>query len=101
MKKIIVLGVATTFLLSSCDSYMGNIYAGGSLGSVLGSAVGGIAGGARGSDIGTIVGMAGGAAVGAAIDAMRRKRLKRLPATAMNACNKTKLTDKIRTVSKR
>ena len=44
MKKIIVLGVATTFLLSSCDSYMGNIYAGGSLGSVLGSAVGGIAG---------------------------------------------------------
>ena len=76
MKKIIVLGVATTFLLSSCDSYMGNIYAGGSLGSVLGSAVGGIAGGARGSDIGTIVGMAGGAAVGAAIDASAKKKAK-------------------------
>lgn len=45
MKKVIVLGVATIFLLSSCDSNMGSIYAGGSLGSVLGSAIGGIAGG--------------------------------------------------------
>ena len=74
MKKVIVLGVATIFLLSSCDSNMGSIYAGGSLGSVLGSAIGGIAGGARGSDIGTIIGMAGGAAAGAAIDAKTKKK---------------------------
>lgn len=74
MKKVIVLGVATIFLLGSCDSNMGSIYAGGSLGSVLGSAIGGIAGGARGSDIGTIIGMAGGAAAGAAIDAKTKKK---------------------------
>ena len=69
MKKIVVLGVATTLLLSSCDTYMRHTYAGASLGGVLGSAVGGIAGGARGSDIGTIIGMVGGAAVGSAMDA--------------------------------
>lgn len=74
MKKIVVLGVATTLLLSSCDTYMRHTYAGASLGGVLGSAVGGIAGGARGSDIGTIIGMVGGAAVGSAIDANEQKK---------------------------
>ena len=76
MKKIIVLGMTTTLLLSSCSSFMGGTYIGGSLGSVLGSAVGGIAGGARGSDIGTIIGMVGGAAAGAAIDAQANKKTK-------------------------
>ena len=76
MKKIIVLGMTTTLLLSSCSSFMGGTYIGGSLGSVLGSAVGGIAGGARVSDIGTIIGMVGGAAAGAAIDAQANKKTK-------------------------
>lgn len=68
MKKIVVLAVGATLLLSSCSSYTGaGAYTGAQFGSILGSAIGGISGGPRGSDIGTIVGMAGGAMVGATI----------------------------------
>ena len=63
MKKMMVLAVGATLLLSSCSSYTGaGAYTGAQFGSILGSAIGGISGGPRGSDIGTIVGMAGLAA---------------------------------------
>lgn len=74
MKNVMILGLAATFFMSSCSSYIDGTFTGGSLGSVLGSAVGDIIGGPRGSDIGTIVGMIGGAAVGAAMDANAQKR---------------------------
>ena len=74
MKKVMILGLAATFFMSSCSSYIDGTFTGGSLGSVLGGAVGDIIGGPRGSDIGTIVGMIGGAAVGAAMDAHAQKR---------------------------
>ena len=74
MKNVMILGLAATFFMSSCSSYINGTFTGGSLGSVLGSAVGDIIGGPRGSDIGTIVGMIGGAAVGAAMDANAQKR---------------------------
>ena len=68
MKKLLVLLVCSTLILSSCGTYTGSgAYVGGSFGSILGSAIGGLAGGPRGSDLGTIIGMAGGAAVGAAV----------------------------------
>lgn len=68
MKKLLILALCSTLVLSSCDTYTGSAaYAGGSIGSILGSAIGGLSGGPRGSDMGTIIGMAGGAAVGAII----------------------------------
>lgn len=68
MKKMMVLAVGATLLLSSCSSNTGaGAYTGAQFGSILGSAIGGISGGPRGSDIGTIVGMAGGAVIGGAI----------------------------------
>lgn len=68
MKKIFVLLLGSSLMLSSCGTYTGSgAYVGGSLGSILGSAIGGLSGGPRGSDMGTIIGMAGGAAVGAII----------------------------------
>lgn len=66
MKKLFILSISASILLSSCGTYAGSgAVTGGSLGSILGSAIGGIAGGGRGSDLGTIVGMAGGAIIGA------------------------------------
>lgn len=68
MKKVILLMLCSSLLMSSCDTYTGSgAYAGGSIGSILGSAIGGLSGGPRGSDMGTIIGMAGGAVVGAVI----------------------------------
>lgn len=68
MKKIFVLVLCSSLMLSSCGTYAGSgAYAGASLGSILGSAIGGLSGGPRGSDMGTIIGMAGGAAVGAVL----------------------------------
>ncbi|MCI2079673.1 MAG: hypothetical protein LKK01_01745 [Prevotella sp.] len=68
MKKVLVLAVCASLLVSSCDTYAGaGAYAGSTLGSILGSAIGGISDGPRGSDIGTIIGMAGGAVIGGAI----------------------------------
>ncbi|HBF05233.1 MAG TPA: hypothetical protein DDW28_03755 [Prevotella sp.] len=68
MKKIFVLVLCSSLMLSSCGTYTGSgAYAGASLGSILGSAIGGLSGGPRGSDMGTIIGMAGGAAVGAVL----------------------------------
>ena len=68
MKKVLVLAVCASLLVSSCDTYAGaGAYAGSTLGSILGSAIGGISDGPRGSDIGTIVGMAAGAVIGGAI----------------------------------
>ena len=68
MKKVILLMLCASLVLSSCDTYTGSgAYAGGSIGSILGSAIGGLSGGPRGSDMGTIIGMAGGAVVGAVI----------------------------------
>ena len=68
MKKIFILLVGSSLMLSSCGTYTGSgAYVGGSIGSILGSAIGGLSGGPRGSDMGTIIGMAGGAAVGAVI----------------------------------
>ena len=68
MKKMMVLAVGATFVLSSCSSYTGaGAYTGAQFGSILGSAIGGISGGPRGSDVGTIIGMAGGAMIGGAI----------------------------------
>ncbi len=68
MKKIFILLISSSLLLSSCDTYTGSgALVGGSICSVLGSAIGGLAGGPRGSDMGTLIGMAGGAVVGAAI----------------------------------
>lgn len=58
MKKMMVLAVGATLLLSSCSSNTGaGAYTGAQFGSILGSAIGGISGGPRGSDIGTIVGL--------------------------------------------
>lgn len=68
MKKVILLMLCSSLVMSSCDTYTGSgAYAGGSIGSILGSAIGGLSGGPRGSDMGTIIGMAGGAVVGAII----------------------------------
>ena len=68
MKKMMILAVGATFVLSSCSSYTGaGAYTGAQFGSILGSAIGGISGGPRGSDVGTIIGMAGGAMIGGAI----------------------------------
>lgn len=68
MKKVILLMLCSSLVMSSCDTYTGSgAYAGGSIGSILGSAIGGLSGGSRGSDMGTIIGMAGGAVVGAFI----------------------------------
>lgn len=68
MKKVILLMLCSSLVMSSCDTYTGSgAYAGGSIGSILGSAIGGLFGGPRGSDMGTIIGMAGGAVVGAFI----------------------------------
>lgn len=74
MRRIFIMALGASVLLSGCGTYAGSgAYAGATLGSVLGSAVGGITGGYRGSDIGTLVGMAGGAAVGGAIGAQADK----------------------------
>lgn len=68
MKKVILLMLCSSLVMSSCDTYTGSgAYAGGSIGSILGSAIGGLSGGPRGSDMGTIIGMAGGVVVGAVI----------------------------------
>lgn len=68
MKKVILLMLCSSLVMSSCDTYTGSgAYAGSSIGSILGSAIGGLSGGPRGSDLGTIIGMAGGAVVGAVI----------------------------------
>lgn len=68
MKKVILLMLCSSLVMSSCDTYTGSgAYAGGSIGSILGSAIGGLSVGPRGSDMGTIIGMAGGAVVGAVI----------------------------------
>lgn len=68
MKKVILLMLCSSLVMSSCYTYTGSgAYAGGSIGSILGSAIGGLSGGPRGSDMGTIIGMAGGAVVGAVI----------------------------------
>lgn len=68
MKKVILLMLCSSLVMSSCDTYTGSgAYAGGSIGSILGSAIGGLSGGPRGSDMGTIIGMTGGAVVGAVI----------------------------------
>lgn len=68
MKKMILLMLCSSLVMSSCDTYTGSgAYAGGSIGSILGSAIGGLSSGPRGSDLGTIIGMAGGAVVGAVI----------------------------------
>lgn len=68
MKKVILLMLCSSLVMSSCDTYTGSgACAGGSIGSILGSAIGGLSGGPRGSDMGTIIGMAGGAVVGAVI----------------------------------
>lgn len=68
MKKVILLMLCSSLVMSSCDTYTGSgAYAGGSIGSILGSAIGGLSGGPRGSDMGTIIGMAGGTVVGAFI----------------------------------
>ncbi|MFB9897933.1 hypothetical protein [Hallella seregens] len=70
MKKIWILAVTASLLLTGCGTYAGSgAYMGGSLGAILGSAVGGLSDGPRGSDIGTIVGMAGGAIIGGMIGA--------------------------------
>lgn len=74
MKKVFILSLCATMVLSGCDTAAGvSAYGGASLGSILGSAIGGISGGPRGSDIGTIVGMAGGAVVGAAVGSAAEK----------------------------
>lgn len=74
MKKVILLMLCSSLVMSSCDTYTGSgAYAGGSIGSILGSAIGGLSGGPRGSDMGTIIGMAGGAAVGAVIGSQADK----------------------------
>lgn len=68
MKKVILLMLCSSLVMSCCDTYTGSgAYVGGSIGSILGSAIGGLSGGPRGSDMGTIIGMAGGAVVGAVI----------------------------------
>ena len=57
MKKVILLMLCSSLVMSSCDTYTGSgAYAGGSIGSILGSAIGGLSGGPRGSDMGTILG---------------------------------------------
>lgn len=68
MKKVVLMAVCSSVLLSSCGTYTGTgAYIGGGIGSVLGSAIGGLNDGPRGSDLGTIIGMAGGAVIGAAV----------------------------------
>lgn len=68
MKKLFIILLGSSLLLSSCNTYTGSgAYAGSSIGAVLGSAIGGLSGGPRGSDVGTIIGMASGAVIGAAV----------------------------------
>lgn len=77
MKKMLILTVGATLLLSGCGTYAGSgAYTGAQFGTILGSAIGGISGGPRGSDVGTIIGMAGGAIVGGAIGDAADKRAK-------------------------
>lgn len=74
MKKVILLMLCSSLVMSSCDTYTGSgAYAGGSIGSIFGSAIGGLSGGPRGSDMGTIIGMAGGVVVGAVIGSQADK----------------------------
>ncbi len=74
MKKIFILAVGATVLLSSCSSAGSGALTGSMFGGIIGSCIGGIGGGPRGSDIGTLVGMAVGAGAGAAIGAAAEKQ---------------------------
>ena len=75
MKKIALLALCGTMLLTSCDSsrQMAGVATGASLGGMFGSAIGGIAGGWRGHDIGTVAGMAIGGLIGGAATAPKTK----------------------------
>ncbi len=84
MKKVLLLSVIITMLLSSCGTMTG-FFAGGALG----GAVGGIMGGPYGRDIGTLVGMAAGSAIGAAADAAEAK------AVAVAERNRTRHFDEV------
>jgi hypothetical protein len=78
MKKVIMMMLGATLLISSCGTYEATgAFTGAQFGSIIGSAIGGITGGWRGSDIGTLVGMAGGAAVGAAVGRAADERSQR------------------------
>lgn len=68
MKKVVILSVCASLMLSSCGTYTGEgAYAGAQIGSVLGSAIGGISDGHHGYHVGTIIGTVGGAVIGGAI----------------------------------
>ena len=70
MKKIFLMAIAATLLLSSCSSsQLFGTATGASMGGMFGSAIGGIAGGPRGHDVGTVAGMAIGGLIGAAATA--------------------------------
>lgn len=70
MKKVMMIAVCCTLLLSSCGTYAGmGAGTGAFFGGQIGSTIGGLTGGYRGHALGTLVGMASGAAIGAAVGA--------------------------------
>jgi len=92
MKKVLMMMLGASLLMSSCGTYEAEgAYTGSMFGNMLGSAIGGIAGGWRGEHIGSLVGTLGGAAAGAAIgaaaDNKREARMMERQA-AMNGINR-------------
>ena len=74
MRKIGILLMATSLILSSCSyQQFGAAATGSSLGGMFGSSVGGLMGGYRGHELGTVAGMATGAAIGIAATSKRSK----------------------------
>ncbi|MCR4810206.1 MAG: hypothetical protein K5896_10165 [Prevotella sp.] len=78
MKKVLIMMIGASLLLSSCYSYEGaGAYTGSMFGNMVGSAIGGIAGGWRGHEIGALVGTVGGAVIGASVGRATEERQER------------------------
>lgn len=78
MKKVLMMMIGASLLLSSCYSYEGaGAYTGSMFGNMVGSAIGGIAGGWRGHEIGSLVGTVGGAVIGASVGRSAEEREQR------------------------
>lgn len=74
MKKVLMLVLCSSMLLTSCGTYTTT---GAMLGGTIGSAIGGITGGRHGHGVGTLIGMAAGAAVGASVEAAEQARAEK------------------------
>ncbi|MDO5447338.1 MAG: hypothetical protein Q4F34_06160 [Prevotellaceae bacterium] len=74
MKKILMIAVCASLLLTSCSSYTAS---GMMTGGTIGSLVGNIVGGRHSSSYGALIGMAAGAAVGAAVEKAETTKAER------------------------